>query len=414
MPRYMILLTLGAIFSFVFFATMTSEGQPQELPVAVVDLDGTYLSRRLCHELDATQAVHVKAVYQNHNEARQAMQRGEIPLQNGIDFEDLPDAIAEYAEAVRTAPDENELRLASTSFVDKSYLAEMNGWGTVDGKEVHLDVIHWGDDNFDKAAYFVSSYGDWNNSYSIPSAHVEDDLPRDRVFPSFSEEEALQMGDALMDELDLGDVKCDLIEPVFFFNYAYYYSEEEHGGWADMDPDALIEDTGYRLRYMRCVNGFPISWTPYAGSAVEHEADHDAFWSYEKMEVCVTADGVVYFSWESPYNEPTVELEDTQLMSFDEIASIFERMFMVKYSYIQTVNDNGGDAHPNIQINRVRLNLMRIKAKNSSDTGLLVPVWDFYGTEFYQRDGVDVPLEETIVLTINAIDGSMIDRELGY
>lgn len=78
MPRYMILLTLGAIFSFVFFATMTSEGQPQELPVAVVDLDGTYLSRRLCHELDATQAVHVKAVYQNHNEARQAMQRGEV------------------------------------------------------------------------------------------------------------------------------------------------------------------------------------------------------------------------------------------------------------------------------------------------------------------------------------------------
>lgn len=45
---------------------------------------------------------------------------------------------------------------------------------------------------------------------------------------------------------------------------------------------------------------------------------------------------------------------------------------------------------------------------------LLIPVWDFYGTEIYQRDGMDVPLEETIVLTINAIDGSMIDRELGY
>ena len=57
---------------------------------------------------------------------------------------------------------------------------------------------------------------------------------------------------------------------------------------------------------------------------------------------------------------------------------------------------------------------MRIKAKNSKDAGLLVPVWDFYGTEIYQRDGIDVPLEETIVLTINAIDGSLISRELGY
>lgn len=77
-PRYLIILTLGAIFSFIFFATLTNEGQPQNLPVAVVDLDGTYLSRRLCHELDATHAVHVKAVYTSHTEARQAMQRGEV------------------------------------------------------------------------------------------------------------------------------------------------------------------------------------------------------------------------------------------------------------------------------------------------------------------------------------------------
>jgi len=77
-PRYLIILSLGAVFAFVFFATLTDEGQPHELPVAVVDGDGTYLSRRLCHELDATQAVHVVVVYNNHGEARRAMQRGEI------------------------------------------------------------------------------------------------------------------------------------------------------------------------------------------------------------------------------------------------------------------------------------------------------------------------------------------------
>ncbi len=88
---------------------------------------------------------------------------------------------------------------------------------------------------------------------------------------------------------------------------------------------------------------------------------------------------------------------------------------MVKYSCIQTISDNGGDSHPNIQISRVRLNLMRIKAKNNATSGLLVPVWDFYGTQVFGDGEVHVvPLEETIVLTINAIDGSMIDRELGY
>lgn len=77
-PRYLVILTLAAVLSFVFFATMTQEGQPQKLHVGVVDLNHSYLSRRLCHELEATQGVSVAAVYDNHTEARMAMQRGEI------------------------------------------------------------------------------------------------------------------------------------------------------------------------------------------------------------------------------------------------------------------------------------------------------------------------------------------------
>lgn len=77
-PRYLVILTAGIVFTFVFFASMTKEGQPKRLPVAVVDMDGSYLSRRICHELDATPGVHVSAVYNNHTEARKAMQRGEI------------------------------------------------------------------------------------------------------------------------------------------------------------------------------------------------------------------------------------------------------------------------------------------------------------------------------------------------
>lgn len=77
-PRYPIILTLGIVVAFVIFASMTREGQPKRLPVAVVDMDGTYMSRRICHEINATQGVEVYAVYNNHNEARKAMQRGKI------------------------------------------------------------------------------------------------------------------------------------------------------------------------------------------------------------------------------------------------------------------------------------------------------------------------------------------------
>ena len=77
-PRYPIILTLGIVVAFFIFAFMTRQGQPQRLPIAVVDMDGTYLSRRICHEINSTPGVEVFAVYNNHSEARKAMQRGKI------------------------------------------------------------------------------------------------------------------------------------------------------------------------------------------------------------------------------------------------------------------------------------------------------------------------------------------------
>lgn len=77
-PRHVVLLTLGLVFSYLFFLTLMTEGQPAKLPIAIVDQDGSYLSRRLCHEIETMQGVHIVAVYQNHGQARAAMQRQEI------------------------------------------------------------------------------------------------------------------------------------------------------------------------------------------------------------------------------------------------------------------------------------------------------------------------------------------------
>lgn len=77
-PRYLILLTVGLVFSYVFFLTLMDEGQPQRLPVAIVDRDGSYFSRRLAHELNATSGAEVVHIFNNHAQAREAMQRGDI------------------------------------------------------------------------------------------------------------------------------------------------------------------------------------------------------------------------------------------------------------------------------------------------------------------------------------------------
>ena len=86
-------------------------------------------------------------------------------------------------------------------------------------------------------------------------------------------------------------------------------------------------------------------------------------------------------------------------MRFDEIASVFERMIMVKYAYLQNALADGVDIHATIRIDQVKLTLMRIRAKNSQEDGLLIPVWDFYGTVTIVNNGDETTMKRTILLT---------------
>lgn len=62
----------------VFFTTMMDEGQPQEMPVGIVDNDNTSTTRALVRRLDSFQSSHVVAHYPNVNEARAAVQQNKI------------------------------------------------------------------------------------------------------------------------------------------------------------------------------------------------------------------------------------------------------------------------------------------------------------------------------------------------
>ena len=77
-PIYFISTILVMVFCFVFFLTFFNEGQPNKMPVAVVDLDNSSLSRQLIRNIDATQQVKVIMKLNSHKEAREEMQRGNI------------------------------------------------------------------------------------------------------------------------------------------------------------------------------------------------------------------------------------------------------------------------------------------------------------------------------------------------
>ena len=342
-------------------------------------------------------------------EQLQAMQRGEIPVDLDGGYEALPGAIERCAEYARTAPDGDERVPAETSFVSRSEnLEEIYGWSEVDGKTMHLFIQNCAG-FLDHANVFVDGYGDLNSSSAIALSPIQDELP-EPLSVDFPLEDAIRQGDALMEELGFERVICDNAYPVLFTR-----SSEADDAPSEEDWKSYILATGYELQYVRSMSSFPISWTPISGGAVAENESFSGAWYYEVIMLDITKDGLVYFEWLSPHTEPVLQVEDTQLMPFDQIADIFAKMIMVKNSDVQVANEqNGFITTRNFEITKVKLGLMRIRAKDSFNEGLLVPVWDFWGHSVWEWQGETSDFGEEILLTINAIDGSMIDRELGY
>lgn len=72
---FMIIVPVCVVF---FFTDLMHEGLPEKLPVGIVDLDNSAMSRKLTRTLDAYQNTKVVARFPNVREARKAMQKMDI------------------------------------------------------------------------------------------------------------------------------------------------------------------------------------------------------------------------------------------------------------------------------------------------------------------------------------------------
>lgn len=77
-PLYTMATVVIIVVSCIFFFLLLSEGTPAKMPIAVIDNDHSSISRRLVHELEATEALTVSMVTNDFREARLAMQQGKI------------------------------------------------------------------------------------------------------------------------------------------------------------------------------------------------------------------------------------------------------------------------------------------------------------------------------------------------
>lgn len=196
-----------------------------------------------------------------------------------------------------------------------------------------------------------------------------------------------------------------------------YSAEKVYGG----SYDGLLNAYGisnplrcvWRLRYTRFVSGVGITYTSEQCGASEDDMQA-APWSYEDMVFYIDDTGIVGFDWSAPYKTADIAVENANVKSFDDVMNVLEKMLTVKYA-----RQDGGRVE--FEITGIRFGLTRITEQNKRDSGLLIPVWDFFGkyTQYIDQGNgktmecvMDEPYRS--LLTINAIDGSIIDRSLGY
>ena len=170
-----------------------------------------------------------------------------------------------------------------------------------------------------------------------------------------------------------------------------------------------IGEYGYRFHYARRVGNMLI--TPVSQQGASDVLDikkpiYSPVLPYEKCYVDVGENGVFQLRWEHPIEILATVTEDCQLLSFDEIMNIFGAIAPLTIQASEAYENNA------LYIDRVAFGYMCLQERENPTGYQLVPVWDFFG-ERTMRDARFAEHNQSL-LTINAIDGLVIDRSYGY
>lgn len=77
-PIYWVGIFVLPLFLFLFFTSMLDKGLPTRVPAAMVDMDGSRISREITQNLNGMQLVHITETPDTYGQARRLMQEGKV------------------------------------------------------------------------------------------------------------------------------------------------------------------------------------------------------------------------------------------------------------------------------------------------------------------------------------------------
>lgn len=179
-----------------------------------------------------------------------------------------------------------------------------------------------------------------------------------------------------------------------------------------------VIDGGYVFYFTRVADGVPVTYTSAQGGNLEGDIETDTTipWKYEWCNITIGGDGSVCNAQVyNPYEMGAIQTKNVKLMDFDEVIQIYEQMMEISWANLGEL-----EKLRTWHITRITLGYARIyEPQSDNQSGILVPVWDFFGEFDSEAEGEEPEYNSgehstRSVMTINAIDGTLIDRELGY
>lgn len=248
-------------------------------------------------------------------------------------------------------------------------------------------------------------------------------------------------GESETDAEDYEKMSAELLERLGISGFELFkVSElEDYANWTGEETEEEI--TAFILRYERVADGVWALGTT-AVEYPEYREDRTNVWAPDYLELTWAGGHLVSLTCMVPMEISDYSDESLFLLPFEEIRQIFENtigekmtgqgaevprflsefedLFAVALQYPEVAFQN-----LEISISEVRLSYMRIREEEEltpgAEEGILIPVWDFYGTwtgtdtdENGTVVGEKMESEDVSLLTIDARDGTILQRMVGY
>lgn len=335
----------------------------------------------------------------------------------------VPDAVQMYCIPVDSATLEDEVTqqvyqlmwpdaaLPSMESDDENVTISVEGKGTFKGYGKHTASLDgWGKNEYrgvhyrqsqmpDRAGYYnVALNTEWRIDKSIifDSYLIQREAPENGISGhALTTEQAIEAADAFVAQLVGDTYSCYLAGET---NGRYYDGQNKGSAYTSVD------ETSYVLVYTRVIDGVPLLPASYQTMMAGYRSDlYIPPIGYDQMFVTLDRQGRIsnfYWSCPSTVQEGRIPQE---LLPFEKIMNIAEKMLPLCYQSEEVQDEQC------FLVSRISLGYMALLQRDRLSFAL-TPVWVFYGDcEPKQAYQSYRPL-----LTLNAVDGTVVDLKYGY